>query len=109
MAISLTQRYLLRSLVDNKLLRPGISILEIGEANWYGNVELGELQELLAEYVKDEGRRAALQVRIDKLLTTQPVQQASFDAVKILYDILFAPACSTPSTWAGLCWRGSSI
>jgi hypothetical protein len=91
MAISPTQRYLFRSLVDNKLLPQGVALLEIGEANWYGAVETSELLELLDEYVKDEGRRVALRARIDKLLLTQPVEMVLFDAVKILYDILFAP------------------
>ncbi len=91
MAISPTQRFLLRSLVDKKLLRPGISILEIGEANWYDYIDPGELRGMVGAYVNDAERRAKLLARIDKL-ASMPDEPASFEAVKILYETLFARA-----------------
>jgi hypothetical protein len=90
MALSPVFRYIIRSLREHHVLPQGVSILEIGEANWYGPLETEPMVEDVNKFVSDPVRRAELIERIGQL-PTRPKEIVRFDAVKIFYDTFFAP------------------
>ena len=93
MALSATHHFIVRDLFKRGLLPKNGALLEIGEANWYHNIDPLVLATDIEEFVSDPLRRAALTERLGRILGEQP-PNFSFDLVKIFYEIYFAP-CET--------------
>jgi hypothetical protein len=90
MAMSPVQRYLFRSMFEHHVLPSGGALLEIGEANWYGQINRDELLGDIEKYVSDPERRAALARRVIDLPIGQ-TETYKFDVVKIFYDVFLSP------------------
>ncbi|MGD9722053.1 MAG: hypothetical protein AB7O59_09925 [Pirellulales bacterium] len=90
MAISAVFRHLVRSMREHNVLPQAGALLEIGEANWYGPVDYAELQADIDKFVTDPERRAALSRRVEQL-PRDDQEIIIFNAVKVFYDIFFAP------------------
>lgn len=60
MAISVIEYQLIRTLRQQNCLPPGGDLLEIGEANWYGDVGLDILREDIARFAAPEKRQSLL-------------------------------------------------
>lgn len=80
MAISAVHYQLLKE--HAPLLARGGSLLEIGEANWYGDMGLDEVR---------KGFTADTPILLDDLFSTLE-DCNSFDVVKIIYHLLFEPS-----------------
>jgi len=91
MALSATHHFIMRDFRRKGLLPKGGALLEIGEGNWYGNVDPHVLGEDIEEFVGDPIRRAALAQRLDEL-STRTSPNYLFDFVKLFYDIYFQPS-----------------
>ncbi len=91
MALSATHHFILRDFSRKGLLPRHGALLEIGEANWYGNVDPHILATDIQEFVCDPPRRDALMQRLDQLLADKPPTYL-FDLVKIFYEIYFEPS-----------------
>ena len=90
MALSATHHFLMRDFFRKGLLPRHGALLEIGEANWYGNVDPHVLAADIQEFISDPTRRAALAQRLDQLLAEKS-ETYLFDLVKIFYEIFFEP------------------
>lgn len=90
MAISTTHYYLVRSLFERGLLPRNGALLEIGEANWYGDIEPMALVDDINRYVTDPARREAIIQRLTQVAAGNDITRL-FDIVKVFYDIYFAP------------------
>jgi len=90
MAISAVHYLIVREFFVQGGIRPGGALLEIGEANWYGDVPTQSLADDIRRFVADPARREALLARL-KSLESVPPQSASFDHAKIFYEIFYAP------------------
>jgi hypothetical protein len=90
MAITANYHFLIRGMFERGLLPTGAALLEIGEANWYGDLDPRSLVDDIKKYVADPQRRDALIQRLSTAVATQGVI-AQFDVVKIFYEIFFSP------------------
>jgi hypothetical protein len=90
MAISATHYWILRDMFQQGVFRPGGAILELGEANWYGDVAPIELIDDIRKHVSDPARQQALVTRMERAAESQDVM-APFEIVKIVYEMFFAP------------------
>jgi hypothetical protein len=91
MAITAVHYFLIRSMFENGLLPQGGAILEIGEANLYGDVAAETLAEDIRKYVADPVRRDKLLARHAELAAS-PQAWTRFDQAKLFYEVFFAPA-----------------
>jgi hypothetical protein len=91
MAISATHHFIVRDLFEHGLLPKNGALLEIGEANWYGDLDALTLAEDIRKYVNDPVRRDALVKRLSSIVETRG-KSARFDVAKIFYEIFFAPS-----------------
>lgn len=82
---------LLRKAWDAGLLPQKGSILEFGEANWYGDMPIPALLADLAGVVRDETRRREICDRIVELDRSKPPGHL-FEIAKLVYAALFQPA-----------------
>jgi hypothetical protein len=76
---------------EHDVLPYGGALLEIGEANWYGPVNYPELKDDIDKFVTDPARRAELARRLEQLPSNDE-QIITFDAVKLFYEVFFAPS-----------------
>lgn len=90
MAISIVHYLLVRDFALQGGLRPGGAILEIGEANWYGDVSKQSLIDDAHRFVSDPARRQAILARIEAVEKLEPTAM-SFEVPKIFYEIFYAP------------------
>lgn len=96
MAIAIPHYNALKELHRCGKLPQGGTILEIGEANYYGDLPLGELLADLGD-VPDEARRDQLRrqffqaVKIEENQAYPLTEWAAFDLVKIIYGVFFNP------------------
>ena len=117
MAISVPHYLVIRDLYRYGMLPQGGALLEIGEANWYGDIKPLSMIDDITRFVTDPVRRDALIARLRKIVETQP-ETYRFDVVKVYYGSIsrlprFKPSTSTArysrsrwtstirSTWAG--------
>lgn len=90
MAISATNYYITRDLRANNLLPQRGALLEIGEANWYGNANPLDLLEDIERFVVDPAHRLALAERL-RATVGDGVEYDQFNVAKIFYEIFYAP------------------
>jgi hypothetical protein len=90
MAISATNYYITRDLRANNLLPQHGALLEIGEANWYGDVNPLDLLQDVDKFVVDPARRSALAERL-RATVGDGKSVNKFDVAKIYYEIFYAP------------------
>jgi SAM-dependent methyltransferase len=60
MAITMLSHLVLRSLRKLNALAEGVSMIEMGESNWYGDVSIAQLSQDIAQLVSDPARRDGL-------------------------------------------------
>lgn len=95
MAITLIDYAVLSKLKEAGILPPNPSILELGEANWYGDVSLDQLAADIPKWVTDPAAQAALLQELAILkhrLPSLPAHEqglASFDIAKIFLRAVF--------------------
>jgi hypothetical protein len=65
--------------------------LEIGEANWYGDLEPLAMTADIERFVADPSRRQALVERLTAAVR-QGGETARFDVAKIFYELFFSPS-----------------
>ena len=91
MAISAAHYCVIRELFLAGSLPQGGALLEIGEANWYGDSDPQDLADEIQKYVTDPARRNLLLQRLADVLEKSDTW-AKFDVVKICYEMFFAPS-----------------
>ncbi len=91
MAISVPLYLIIRDLHRYGMLPQGGSLLEIGEANWYGDIRPLSMVEDIQRLVTDPVRRDALVARLKQLVETDP-PTLRFDVVKVFYELYFSPS-----------------
>ena len=91
MAISAVHYSVVHDLHSQGRLPRGGAILELGEANWYGDLDPKTLAHDIDELVPDPPRRDELRRRLDVALAFQG-EQSKFDVAKVFYDIFYAPS-----------------
>ncbi len=90
MAISTTQYYITRDLFQRGLLPTNGALLEVGEANWYGDINPMALADDVKRFVADPVRRDALVQRITELVGLED-RKWVFAIAKIYYELFFTP------------------
>jgi SAM-dependent methyltransferase len=98
-AITAIDYSLFRAMRAAGQLPQGGDVLELGEANWYGDVGLADLIEDIHRYVP-EGERAALLQRLDELVETKP-RSRLFDLAKIFWTVFLQPKSLTSIDFHG--------
>ena len=93
MAISFVEYSVMRFLRENNLFPLGGDLLEIGEANWYGDVDPGILRADISKFAIPERRQSLLTELDDALKSERP--GASWDIAKIYWDTFFHPSSIT--------------
>lgn len=91
MAISVPHYLIVRDLFLQGLLPAGGAILELGEANWYGDIDPLTMAEDARQYVADRQRAASLIARVTDLAERRP-KNYKFDLAKIFYELFFSPS-----------------
>jgi hypothetical protein len=66
------------------------AVLELGEANWYGDVSIDQLVADIKQHVTDADRQKALLQRLRTLCNERP-QTFLFDVAKIFHQTFFNP------------------
>lgn len=87
MAITQVYYHILRQARLEGILPQGGSILELGEANWYGDFPVESIQQDLETFVTVPDRRAAL----INLLNDRDNPIYIFNVAKVIYGMFFAP------------------
>lgn len=88
MAITSVDYSILRRLHGMGAIPPRASVLELGEAEWYGDVALPVLSESIDDLVEDEGERERLHQRMADVVAANSPTRA-WDLAKIFYAALF--------------------
>ncbi len=91
MAISAIHHYIIRSLRDLGLLRAGGALLELGESNWYNDLDPLALLEDIDRYVPDAQRRQMLSARLQDVVARQE-RRMLFDVAKVFVEVFYAPS-----------------
>lgn len=90
MAISMVHYLLVRDYFRYGGIKPGGALLEIGEANWYGDVSKQSLVDDIHQFVTDPARRQTLLARLNEVEKLDH-NAMSFEIPKIFYEIFYAP------------------
>ena len=93
MAISVIEYQLIRSLREQDLLPLGGDLLEIGEANWYGDISLDLLRADIARLVPPQ-RQGELLASLERA-AAQGDERALLDLGKVFWHAFLAPASIT--------------
>jgi len=88
MAITSVDYSILRKLHDMGAIPPRPSVLELGEAEWYGDVGLPVLSEAIDDLVEDEEERERLHQRMAEVVAANAPTRA-WDLAKVFYGALF--------------------
>jgi SAM-dependent methyltransferase len=92
MAISVIEYQLIRVLQEQNLFARGGDLLEIGEANWYGDVGLNQFAADIERFAAPERRAALLQ----QLEAARPdPAAATWDLAKLFWQVFLSPASIT--------------
>ena len=92
MAITAIEYSLIRSLRRYDRLPLGGDVLEIGEANWYGDVGLQDLRQDIGLYAAEDRRDALIQA-LDDLVRREP--PALFEIAKLFWQTFLRPKSLT--------------
>lgn len=99
MAISVIEYNLIRSLQEQSLLPHGGDLLEIGEANWYGDVGLDVLRADIARFAAPQQQGQLLTALVEA--GRADGLQASWDIAKVFWHTFLAPASISAIDFAG--------
>jgi hypothetical protein len=91
MAISVPHYLIVRDLFKQGLLPTGGTILELGEANWYGDIDPLTMAADARQYVTDRQRAESIIARVTDLNDRKPVDY-KYDLAKIFYELFFSPS-----------------
>ena len=91
MAVSVPHYLVIRDLYRYGLLPQGGTLLEIGEANWYGDIKPLSMIDDITRFVTDPVRRDALITRLKEIVKAEPAT-FRFDVVKVFYELYFSPS-----------------
>ena len=93
MAISVIEYQLIRTLRQQNCLPPGGDLLEIGEANWYGDISLDILRQDIALFAAPEQRQPLL----DALEAASRTQAGllGWDLARVFWNTFLQPASMT--------------
>ena len=91
MAISALHYCIIRDLHLRGLVPQGGAILELGEANWYGDADPKGLVDEIRKHVPDPRRRDDLLRRLDEAIA-KDVETCRCEVAKIFYDMYYAPS-----------------
>jgi hypothetical protein len=92
MAVSMLHYCLVRDLFLQGALPRGGAILELGEANWYGDADpLALILPDINKHVADETRRNALAARLSQIVEAKG-PMLLFEIMKVVYELFFAPS-----------------
>lgn len=86
MAITAVDYQFFTYLKEKGAIPPKPAILELGESNWYGDVQLKELLNDIVRLVPDENEQKALMERL-RTIVSENKSTAAFDIVKLFYRI----------------------
>lgn len=86
MALTAVDYHVFATLHKAGVLPSRPSVLELGEAEWYGDVPAEALLDAIKSFVKDPGRCARLQKRLAEVLQSDSAQK-SWDLAKIFYAV----------------------
>jgi SAM-dependent methyltransferase len=91
MAIAYPHIILFWSLRNTGVIGPGKSrsILEIGEQNWFGDVDVAQIKLFLDKLGTSEPGHGEMQARFDELISVPRTQQWLFDVARFFYRIMF--------------------
>ena len=99
MAITVIDYSLFRALRAAGQLPLGGDVLELGEANWYGDVGVSDLAEDINRYAR-EPERAALLQRLDELVGARSPSRL-FDLAKVFWATFLQPRSLTAIDFHG--------
>jgi SAM-dependent methyltransferase len=98
-AITAIEYSVFRSLRAAGKLPLGGDILQLGEANWYGDVGLNDLREDIGRHAP-EAERPALLRELDRLIAERPSTEL-FDIARIFWATFFQPRSMTAIDFHG--------
>jgi len=99
MAINVIEYFLFRTMRDQGAFPLGMDILQLGEANWYGDVDIHILVQDIYRYVP-EGKRKAFHAHLDEVIRAKRNFQ-SFEIAKVFWDTFLAPSSMTAIDFHG--------
>lgn len=99
MAINIIEYNLLRRMRQENMLPLGADILELGEANWYGDVGLNVLSQDIAKYAAPE-RQQALAAQLQETVAANG-KDVMWDIAKIYWETFLRPASMTAIDFHG--------
>jgi hypothetical protein len=91
MAITTIQYYIVRDLFERGFVPQNGALLEIGEANWYDDINPMAMAEDVKRFVTEPVRRDALVQRITELANDKHDERL-FHIAKVYYELFFAPS-----------------
>lgn len=83
MAITVVEYALIRRLRELGLIKPGGTLVEFGEANWYGDVTLDTLRADIGAFAAAEAKESLL-AELDRIAADRP-KFMDFDLARIFY------------------------
>jgi len=98
-AISVIEYQLVRTMQEQKLFPRGGDLLEIGEANWYGDISLDVLKADMTRFAAPE--RQAEMLDALQTATARGGAQAGWDVAKLFWHTFLAPASITAIDFHG--------
>lgn len=90
MAVSAVHYTIIRELFMRGMLPQNGALLELGEANWYGDIDPLAMVHDIRAAITDPLRRDALIKRLSDVVARDD-KWAGFDVVKVFYEFCFAP------------------
>lgn len=99
MAITAIEYTLFRQVREQNALPLGADILELGEANWYGDVPTGQLIQDIARFAP-EAERAALTGQLEETVAAKR-QNMLFEIAKIWWRAFWQPTSMTAIDFHG--------
>ncbi len=88
MALTYSILICLKSLWESGLVRETNSILELGEQNWFGDVDSRQISDFINLCEKNPQRKNKLENELAHVLETEP-EEKLFDLAKIFYKAIF--------------------
>lgn len=99
MAITGIEYTLFRSLREQNVLPLGGDILELGEANWYGDVNIGRFGQDIYRYAPEAARKQMF-LRLDEIARTQ-APDALWELARLFWQTFLQPRSMTAIDFDG--------
>ena len=99
MAINIVEYNLIRFLRENKIFQLGGDLLEVGEANWYGDVDPNMLRSDILKFALPE-KQQALAAELDATLKSNR-PSAPWEVARIYWETFLQPASRTAIDFHG--------